>query len=72
LIVRAWILSAEKGSKDEGSSIGKKDLRKVQGHHPQGSGQGDLRERKAQTAPGLSGTGIRGNFKRLIGKGLVS
>jgi hypothetical protein len=30
------ILSAEKGSSDESSGIGKKDLRQVQGHHPQG------------------------------------
>jgi hypothetical protein len=49
----AWILSAEKGSSDESSSIGKEDLRQVQGHHPQGSGKGDLRKRKAQAAPGL-------------------
>ena len=47
---------------NEGPCIGKEDLREVQGHHPQGSGQGDLRKREAQAAPGLVGPGIRGRF----------
>jgi hypothetical protein len=63
LIFRAWFLSAEKGSSDESSGIGKKDLRQVQGHYPQGSSKGDLRERKAQAAPGLVGSlAERGSF----------
>jgi hypothetical protein len=71
--IRALILSAEKGSSDESSGIGKEDLRQVQGHYPQGSSKGDLRERKAQAAPGLVGSlAERGSFKRHFGKGLVS
>jgi hypothetical protein len=42
---------------NEGPCIGKEDLREVQGHHPQGSRKGDLRERKAQAAPGLTRPG---------------
>jgi hypothetical protein len=54
----------QKGSKhNEGSCIGKEDLREVQGHHPQGSGEGDLRKRKAQAAPGLVEAGNRGSFQ---------
>jgi hypothetical protein len=37
----------ERQQTNEGPCIGKEDLREVQGHHPQGSGEGDLRERKA-------------------------
>jgi hypothetical protein len=44
----------EKGSKsNEGQGIGKKDLRQVQGDYPPRCGEGDLRKRKAQAAPGL-------------------
>jgi hypothetical protein len=56
-------LSAEKGSSNEGPGIGKEDLRQVQSHHAPRCGAGDLRERKAQAAPGLSETGIGGNFR---------
>jgi len=51
-----------KGNSNESSSIGKKDLREVQGHYPPRCGEGDLRERKAQAAPGLSWPGTRGNL----------
>jgi hypothetical protein len=43
----------EKDSSNEGSCIGKEDLREVQGHQPPWGGASDLRERKAQAAPGL-------------------
>jgi hypothetical protein len=48
-----WLVAFGKGSKNESSCISQKDLRQVQGHHPPRGGQGDLRERKAQAAPGL-------------------
>jgi hypothetical protein len=40
--------------KDESPCIGKEDLREMQGHHPPRGGSGDLRERKAQAAPGIA------------------
>jgi hypothetical protein len=53
----------QKGSRhNESSGIGKEDLREMQGHHPQGSSQGDLRKREAQAAPGLGRPGNRGSF----------
>jgi len=52
LEAKSWQL-LRKGSNNEGSCIGQEDLRQVQGHHPPWGGQGDLRERKAQAAPGL-------------------
>jgi hypothetical protein len=39
---------------NEGSGIGKEDLREVQGHYAPRRGARDLRERKAQAAPGIS------------------
>jgi hypothetical protein len=48
------MLSFKEGQpNNESPCIGKEDLRQVQGHHPPRGGQGDLRERKAQAAPGL-------------------
>ena len=38
---------------NEGTRERKKDLREVQGHQPPRCGARDLRERKAQAAPGL-------------------
>ena len=58
---------------NEGPCISKEDLREVQGHQPPWGGPGDLRERKAQAAPGLVGL-VRGgnstkagNRKRALG-----
>src|SRR6185437_8159967 len=39
---------------NEGSSIGKEDLRQVQGHPPPWGGACDLRKHQAQTAPGIT------------------
>jgi len=50
---RGQLRASRKGSNNEGPCIGQEDLRQVQGHHPPWGGQGDLRERKAQAAPGL-------------------
>src|SRR5208337_988658 len=61
LEAKSWQL-LRKGSNNEGSCIGQEDLRQVQGHHPPWGGQGDLRERKAQAAPGLDRTGTRGTL----------
>jgi hypothetical protein len=55
-------LSAEKGSNDESPCISQEDLRQVQGHQPPWGGSCDLRERKAQAAPGLVESGIGGSF----------
>jgi hypothetical protein len=41
----------------EGTSVGKEDLRQVQGHPPQRRGAGDLRKLETQTTPGLAGFG---------------
>jgi hypothetical protein len=38
----------------ESTGISKEDLRQVQGHPPQGSGAGDLREFETQAAPGIT------------------
>ena len=47
---------------NEGPCIGKEDLREVQGHQPPWGGSRDLRERKAQAAPGLVGPAMNGNL----------
>jgi hypothetical protein len=54
LETRDMVLCAEKGSSNEGPCIGKEDLREMQGHQPPRGGSRDLRERKAQAAPGLT------------------
>ena len=65
------MLSFKEGQQtNEGPCIGKEDLREVQGHHPQGSGPGDLRKRKAQAAPGLVGTGISRKLQESRDKGI--
>ena len=46
-------MRGERQQKNEGPSIGKEDLREVQGHQPPRGGPGDLRKREAQAAPGL-------------------
>ena len=57
------MLSFKEGQpNNESPCIGKEDLRQVQGHHPPRGGQGDLRERKAQAAPGLVEAGISRNL----------
>jgi hypothetical protein len=52
------------GQQNEGPSIGKEDLREVQGQQPPRGGSGDLRKRKAQAAPGLEGLAVNGNLHR--------
>jgi hypothetical protein len=47
---------------NEGSGISKKDLREVQSHYAPRCGAGDLRERKAQAAPGISKAWQAGMF----------
>src|ERR1700722_9608578 len=64
LAAKSWLQG--RAANNEGPCIGKKDLRQVQGHHPQGSSPGDLRKRKAQAAPGLGGTGKRGSFQERV------
>jgi len=67
---RGKMASAMKeGQQSESPCIGKEDLRQVQGHYTPWRGSCDLRNRKAQAAPGLvflapadsprQGTGIR-------------
>jgi len=51
---RAGFCVAERGS-NEGSGIGKEDLREVQSDYAPRRGACDLRKRKAQAAPGISG-----------------
>jgi hypothetical protein len=53
-------LRGEGQKKNESPSIGKENLREVQGHQPPRGGQGDLRKREAQTAPGLIACLVRG------------
>jgi hypothetical protein len=47
---------------NESSGISKEDLRQVQGHYAQRCSACDLRERKAQAAPGISKTWQAGTF----------
>jgi hypothetical protein len=54
---------------NEGSGIGKEDLCEVQGHYAQRRRAGDLRERKAQAAPGISKSWQEGKFRDKQGTG---
>jgi hypothetical protein len=57
-----FIRRGEGQQANEGSGIGKEDLRQVQGDYAPRRGAGDLRKRKAQAAPGVSGWRKREGF----------
>jgi hypothetical protein len=46
------------------TTMSKEDLRQVQGDYPQGCSASNLRERKAQAAPGLSEPGNRSILRK--------